>query len=202
MSNETLTVRYDDITSAAIALDGEKEVINTKLAAYKHLIQDLVDTALVAEQTSVALESDSSNFVREVGKATTALSDYADFLRDQADTYESLDTDIAAQLGGGGGSLGELRLNLSEAEMLNEELRFALEVLRAKKSPSDRIGEIVFGTTDISDTLRDFHKGWKLRRGDLIEDIDNLHGAFEEIFRSLREVDSKTTASFCNDGSN
>lgn len=194
-----LTVDFGDIALAAAALETERNLMNQNLAKVKSVINSLTRDGFKTDETSDALDSQIDKFKTNTGKATTALGQYAKFLRQASKTYRDIDDKLAKELGGSG--VGErLTIDLGDVERLNANLKVALAALQDGGNSTAGLTDDVLGHAKVTEAVTKFDKDWDIRRGKLIESVDNLGRAYAAIVESMDEADSKLTSGLKGEG--
>lgn len=194
-----LQVNYSDLRLTACVLASEQNAMNTRLAEVKTLINDLTADGLETQSTSGALNTRIDRFKSNMGKATNALGQYAQFLREAASAYQKADEAIAKELGGGS-TPDHLSIDLPELANLRTNLKQALKALEDGKNASGRLSEATLGDDQVAEAMSDFNTKWDIRRGKLIESVDNLSASYDAIVTTMNDADASLNSSLTNGG--
>lgn len=189
-----LQVDYGDIRLAASALVTEQNSMNARLAEVKALINGLTTDGLETGHTSDALDTRIDRFNTNMGKATNALGQYAEFLRGASETYRKADDELSQQLGGGSAT-PLLVMDLSDLAHLRTNLKMALAALNDGNNSSGRLSETTLGDAKVASAMSDFDTKWDVRRGKLIESMDDLSAAYDAIVTTMEDADKSLHSS-------
>lgn len=189
-----LQVDYGDIRLAASALITEQNSMNTRLAEVKTLLNGLTKDGLETGRISDALDTRIDRFKANLGKATNALGQYAEFLRRASETYREADDKLSQQLGGGAAT-PFLLMDLSDLALLRTNLKMALAALNDGNNSTGRLSETTLGEARVATAMSDFDTDWDVRRGKLIESMDDLSAAYDTIVATMEEADESLRSS-------
>ena len=97
-----LNVTYDQMRDAAGRLIAGKEEITSKLPELNQMIDNLVASGYVTDQSSRAFDETFDKFIMNTKGAVDALDGLSQFLIKAADAMEQTDTGLAGSIRGNG----------------------------------------------------------------------------------------------------
>lgn len=197
MAGSTLKVDHTQIYAAAVDLEAQRIIIDLRLTELETVMTQVAGDGLVAEHLSPAVILQAVAMKLNLLKAIDALEQYESFLHSASDAYRDVDSELAQQLGGGGGTVN-LDVDVAGLEDLKTHLSSALTALNQGRNACNNLPQSVLGHHDVVSAMDDFDHDWRKRRGKLIESVDSLVSGYSGIVESFEETDSRLHSNLAN----